>query len=165
MTITRSARTQPPPFQQLLEDHADDVLRYLVAQIGMPDADDCFQETFIAALRSYPKLRDAGNLRGWLLTIARRKAVDARRAAARRPLLVETVPEDAGVENQRREIDEGIWDSVRALPPKQRQAVLLRFAADHTFRDIAESLSISEAAARQNVHQGLTKLRKEQVRP
>ncbi len=161
MTSTRKARDPLPPFQRLLDEHADDVLRFLVAQIGMPDADDCFQETFIAALRSYPTLRDAGNLRGWLLTIARRKVIDMRRAASRRPLLVDALPERG--EPDRREIDEGIWDSVRALPPKQRQAVLLRYAADHTFRDIAQSLSISEDAARQNAHEGLTKLRKQRV--
>jgi RNA polymerase sigma factor (sigma-70 family) len=162
MTATRKARQPLPPFQRLLDEHAGDVLRFLVTQVGMPEADDCFQETFISALRSYPTLRDASNLRGWLLTIARRKAIDARRAASRRPLLMESVP-DAAEESDRREIDEGIWDSVRALPPKQRQAVLLRYAADHTFRDIAQSLSISEDAARQNVHEGLNKLRRERV--
>lgn len=163
MTFTKRVRDALPPFQRLIDDYADDVLRFLVAQVGMPDADDCFQETFIAALRSYPTLRDMSNLRGWLLTIARRKAIDSRRAASRRPLLVEAVPEPAAAA-ERREIDEDIWDSVRALPPKQRQAVLLRYAADHTFKDIAESLSISEDAARQNAHEGISKLRKERVR-
>jgi RNA polymerase sigma factor (sigma-70 family) len=161
----RKARQPLPPFQHLLDRYADDVLRFLISQVGMPDADDCFQETFIAALRSYPTLRDAQNLRGWLLTIARRKAVDSRRAASRRPLLVDPVP-DVRDGTERRDIDdEGVWDSVRALPPKQRQAVLLRYAADHTFKDIAQSLSITEEAARQNVHEGLTKLRKERIRP
>src|SRR5437588_188036 len=161
MTSRRHVRNPLPPFQRLLDDYANDVFHFLVAQVGMPDADDCFQETFIAALRSYPTLRDAANLRGWLLTIARRKAIDSRRAASKRPLLMDPLPEHG--EPDRREIDEGVWDSVRALPPKQRQAVLLRYAADHTFRDIAQSLSISEDAARQNVHAGLIKLRKERV--
>src|SRR4029077_8444010 len=93
MTVTRRVREPLPPFQHLLDDFAGDVLRFLVAQVGMPDADDCFQETFIAALRSYPTLRDASNLRGWLLTIARRKAIDSRRAASRRPLLVDSIRE------------------------------------------------------------------------
>jgi len=160
-TKPRKIRHPLPPFQRLLDEHANDVLRFLVAQVGQPEAADCFQETFIAALRAYPTLRDASDLRGWLLTIARRKVIDSRRAASRRPLLVDPIPEQP--EPDRREIDEGVWDSVRALPPKQRQAVLLRYAADHTFRDIAQSLSISEDAARQNVHEGVSKLRKERV--
>ncbi|MGH2856325.1 MAG: RNA polymerase sigma factor, partial [Solirubrobacteraceae bacterium] len=73
-----------PPFQSLLDAHGRDVHRFLVATIGASDADDCYQETWIAALRAYPRLRDASNLRGWLLTIAHRKAIDSVRARARR---------------------------------------------------------------------------------
>src|SRR5881275_2066051 len=67
-----------PPFQRFLEDHRDDVWRFLVAAVGRTDADDCFQETFMAAMRAYPRLRAGGpdhNLRAWVLTIAHRKAL------------------------------------------------------------------------------------------
>jgi DNA-directed RNA polymerase specialized sigma24 family protein len=81
-----------PPFSRFLEDHRADVYRFLVAAVGKQEADDCFQETFLAALRAYPRLRDAGNLRGWVLTIATRKALDHWRASKRRPLPVEQLP-------------------------------------------------------------------------
>ncbi|HEY3435582.1 MAG TPA: sigma factor, partial [Solirubrobacterales bacterium] len=54
--------------------------------VGRDGAEDCFQETFLAALRAYPQLDDARNLRGWLLTIAHRKAIDFHRAKGRRPV-------------------------------------------------------------------------------
>ena len=73
-----------PPFQELLDEHGSDVLGFLVASVGPHDAEDCFQETFIAALRAYPKLEHARNLRSWLLTIAHRKAIDHHRARGRR---------------------------------------------------------------------------------
>ena len=63
--------------------------------VGRGDADDCFQETFLAALRAYPKLSDDGNLRGWLITIAHRKAIDHHRARGRRPVPVAEVAEVA----------------------------------------------------------------------
>ncbi|MGH2727504.1 MAG: RNA polymerase sigma factor, partial [Actinomycetota bacterium] len=63
-----------PPFQRILDAHRDEVYRFLLAAVGPHEADDCFQETFLAALRAYPDLKDAGNLRGWVLTIANRKA-------------------------------------------------------------------------------------------
>ena len=62
--------------------------RFLVATAGPDEADDCFQETWIAALRAYPRLRRADNLRGWLLKIAQRKAIDAHRARGRRAVPV-----------------------------------------------------------------------------
>ena len=46
-------------------------------------AEEVVQETFLAALRAYPKLRDACNLRGWVLTIATRKAIDAQSMGSR----------------------------------------------------------------------------------
>ena len=54
----------PPPFQRFLDEQREPVWRFLVASVGREHADDCFQETFISALRAYPKLRDAENLRG-----------------------------------------------------------------------------------------------------
>jgi RNA polymerase sigma factor (sigma-70 family) len=56
-------------------------------------------------------------------------------------------------------IDEELWDAVRELPSKQRAAVALRFANDLTHGDIGRVLGCSEAAARQNVHEGVRKLR------
>src|SRR5262249_58954500 len=76
----------PPPFQRFLDSHRDAVWRFLVASVGPAEAEDCFQETFIAALRAYPRLRPDSNLRAWVLTIAHRKALDAHRARARRAL-------------------------------------------------------------------------------
>ena len=69
-----------PPFQRLLDAYGDDVLRYLRAAVGAQEAEDAWQDTMIAALRAYPALRDDGNLRGWMFTIAHRKALDSHRA-------------------------------------------------------------------------------------
>ena len=68
-----------PPFDAFLEEHREVVYRFLVAAVGPDDADDCFQETFISALRAYGRLIDGSNLRGWVLTIAQRRALDAYR--------------------------------------------------------------------------------------
>jgi RNA polymerase sigma factor (sigma-70 family) len=116
----------------------------------------------LAALRAYPRLEHGGNLGGWLYTIAHRKVIDAVRARDRRPLPVDSVPE------QRFELadlgDGPVWDVVEELPPKQRTAVLLRHAADRPYSEIAEVLECTEAAARQNVRAGLARLREEMSR-
>ena len=81
----RSVGVRLPPFQALLDEHRSDIYRYLVATVGAVDADDCFQETWISALRAYPGLERADNLRAWLYRIAQNKTIDAHRARARRP--------------------------------------------------------------------------------
>jgi RNA polymerase sigma factor (sigma-70 family) len=144
------------PFQRFLDESRDDVWRFLVAAVGRQEADDCFQETFLAAMRAYPRLKPGSNLRGWVLTIANRKAVDHHRASKRNPLPSESLPEP---EHRDLHPDNEIWQRVRELPEKQRAALLLRYAGDMTHRDIAETLGCSEAAARRSTHEGLEKLR------
>ena len=150
-----------PPFQAFLDAHADEVLRLLAGLVGRDQADDCFQETFIAALRAYPTLAPESNLRAWVLTIARRKAIDRERARARAPVPraeLEEPPETLDATPEARDAD--LWQAVRDLPAKQRAAVVLRFVNDLSHREIAEVLASSEAAARRNLHEGLKTLRK-----
>lgn len=150
-----------PPFQTLLDTHAGDVHRFLVATVGRVEADDCYQETWLAALRAYPRLRDAGNLRGWLFTIANRKAIDHIRAGKRAPLPVGADLPAPAVEDERLHDDGGLRAAVRALPPKQRTAVAMRYELDADYRLIARVMGITEEAARRNVHEGLKRLRRE----
>jgi RNA polymerase sigma factor (sigma-70 family) len=150
--------TALPPFQTLFDEHAADVMGVLRGAVGRTDADDCFQETFLAALRAYPKLKDASNLRGWLLTIAHRKAIDHHRANGRRPLPV-AEPAEVGVSDP--EPGDGIWEVVGALPPKQRAAVALRYGSDLPHAEIAAALGCSPEAARRSLHEGIKRLRKE----
>ena len=155
-----------PPFQSLLDAHRGDVYRFLVASVGPVDADDCFQETWIAALRAYPRLRSADNLRGWLLRIAQNKAVDHHRARARRPRPSESLPETA-VAPLAPAVEDGeaeLWAAVRRLPPKQRTAVFCRSVLGMPYDELAELLDSSEEAARRNVHEGLKSLREEWTR-
>ena len=148
-----------PPFQAFLDSERDTVFRFLVATVGPDEAEDAFQETFISALRAYPRLKPNSNLRAWVLTIAHRKALDLFRARKRRPLPVEELPEQpvpAASPNGRSEV----WTAARELPAKQREALLFRFAADLPYSDVAEALGCTEEAARQRVSEAVRNLRK-----
>jgi RNA polymerase sigma factor (sigma-70 family) len=151
-----------PPFQQLLDDYGRDVHRFLIATVGRTDADDCYQETWVAALRAYPKLRDASNLRSWIFTVAHRKAIDHVRARRRAPVLAGNVPETSDPRaTPREQPDEGLWSLVRELPAKQRTALALRYVADAGYDEISAVMGTSEDAARRNVHEALKRLRTE----
>ena len=147
-----------PPFQRFLDEHGPAVHGFLVASVGHTEADDCFQETFLAALRAYPRLQHGENLRSWALTIAHRKAIDAHRARGRRPIPTDQVQEPAAPPDTR-DGEPALWQVVEGLPDKQRQAVRARFVDDLGYADIANRLKCSEAAARRSVHEGVKKLR------
>jgi RNA polymerase sigma factor (sigma-70 family) len=155
--------TAIPPFQSFLEDHRTLVYRFLLASVGAEEADDCFQETFLAALRAYPELRNGENLTGWILTIATRKAIDAGRGRSRRPIPLadpaDAVDPPGPAEGEAFDRTNPLWAAVRALPGRQRAAVVHRFVLDRSYADIARAMECSEETARANVYQGLKRLR------
>lgn len=157
---SRAAAPALPPFERVLEEHGRAVLRFCIAEAGSQRGEDCFQETILAALDAYATLRDAGAVRGWLLTIAARKVVDQHRARARAPEPVADVDSHpAAVAAPAR--DGSLWARVARLPEKQRRALTLRYEGDLSHREIALVMETSEDAARRNVFEGLSRLRKE----
>jgi RNA polymerase sigma factor (sigma-70 family) len=146
-----------PPFHQVLEEHGADVWRFAASQVGRERADDVFQETMLAALAAYPKLRDPSAVRSWLLRIAARKAVDVFRADAKAPPLELDVP--AAGEPAAATPDDELWGRVAQLPDKQRRAVALRFLLDLRYADIGAAMETTPEAARRNVFEALKALR------
>ena len=132
------------------------MLGLLRALVGPNDAEDCFQETFVAALRGYRSM-DGRHPRAWVMTIARRKAIDHHRARARQPESRAELPEVPVTDQP---ADREVWAAVAELPEGQRFAVALRYAADLPYREIGEALDCSEQAARRRVADGLAALRK-----
>lgn len=151
------------PFQRVLDTHADTVLRYLRATLGVHDAEDAFQETFLAALRAYPQLRGRANVRAWLLTIARHKAIDAHRARQRRPVPVESLPERAAPGAEEARGGFGLIADLKA--PRAREVLFLRYVADLTHREIAAVLGCTEGASRRAAADGLAALRRDLTHP
>lgn len=147
-----------PPFQTLVDEHSRPIHRFLFGMVGRDAADDCLQETLLAALRSYGRLRHDRNLRGWLFTIAHRKGIDyLRRNSREQPFA--SPPDRPSQPEQVRDVE--LWRRVARLPQKQRAAVTLRYLGDLAYADVAAVMAISEPAARQNVRAGLASLRKE----
>jgi RNA polymerase sigma factor (sigma-70 family) len=146
-----------PPFQTLLDNHSEDVWRTLRAMVGAQAAEDCFQETFLAALRAYPRLRPGSSPRAWLLTIAHNKAIDH----LRRPRADELETDELEAPPAPPPPDRDVWGAVAALPPRQRAAVALRYIGDLSHREIGAAIGCSEEASRRSLTDGLKTLRRQ----
>ncbi|MDT0212366.1 sigma-70 family RNA polymerase sigma factor [Rothia sp. ARF10] len=149
-----------PPFQSLVDAHWRDVGRLAHALAGPTLGDDVAQQAWVQALAAYPRLTSARNLRGWLLTITHRCAMDAHRAARR------TTPHDdpaslaaAPVVDGPAAPDDGLWGRVGALPERQREAVVLKYVADLDHRAVAATLGTTPAMSRRLVSDALATLR------
>ena len=148
-----------PPFELFYVEHRDPVLRHLRRLLGAQAAEDAFQETFLRALRAYTTLRHADNLRGWVLTIATRVAVDESRR--RKALPVADVPDQESVDEPlpREELRRLTAD----LPPTERAAVFLRYGYDLGYDEIGAALGSSPDAARQATSSGVRRLRRKEA--
>lgn len=161
--MSRNRRTPDslPPFERIVAEHGPGLLRFCVSRAG-GGGEDVFQETMIAALRAYPELREPEAAGSWLFAIAARKVIDAGRSAARAPRPIGdpgAAIDAASPPLPPPEYDREVWTAVAALPPKQREAVGLRFIADLSHAEIGEAMGTSAEAARRNVFEGLRRLR------
>jgi RNA polymerase sigma factor (sigma-70 family) len=147
-----------PPFEHFYEQHRGVVFGLLAKKLGRQHAEDAFQETFLRALRAYPRLKHGENLRAWVLTIASRVAIDVYRRLAPTADIqdIESVDERPGYEE--------LKDLTDGLPPKERAAVVLRYGYDLTYEQIGAALGSSSEAARQATPSGVRRLRKKETR-
>ena len=153
-----AAVTTIPPFERFYLEQRAIVLGFLRKRMPRDAAEDAFQETFLRALRAYDKLEHGEHLRAWVLMIAARIAIDSGRRA--RPVSHE-LPE-LPVEDGRPAYAE-IEHLADELPPTERAAVVLRYAYDLPYDDIAAALGSSPEAARQAASSGIRRLRAERT--
>jgi RNA polymerase sigma factor (sigma-70 family) len=154
-----------PPFQQLVDAHWRDVARLARSLAGPGEGDDVAQQAWTQALAAYPNLKSSANLRSWLMTITARCAMDGHRSRARRPMPVDAVPESrshvTAADSVVAEANSGLWERVRALPPRQREAIALRYVADLDHAGVAAAMGTTPAATRRLVSDALAALRNE----
>jgi len=146
--------THLPPFWVLVEDHADELMRY-ARRLSGDDAEDIVQEAFLRGLRSYPSLKHGDHLRAWLFRITTTTAFDY--SGKQREIPVAEV-RGAAVEPS---YDDGTFESIiESLTDANRDALRLRFIEDLAYDDIGRKLGCSAAAARRRVSTAIGSLRK-----
>src|SRR5437016_13724224 len=112
-----------PPFERFYDEHREEIYAFLVRRLGRGRAEDAFQETFLRALRAYPKLRHGEHLRAWAYTIASRIAIDEHR----RPRADAELPELATPD--RRPAFAQLEPLPAQMPPTRPPAVVPRYGS------------------------------------
>ena len=116
-------------------------------------AEDVVVDTLLIALEQGDKLRDPAALRAWLLRIAANRALSVRRSSSRvvQLHLAADRPARRGDEDERL----ALLACVDRLAPRTRAAVVLRYYADLSVREIAEALGTSENTVKTQMREGL----------
>lgn len=154
--------TDNQPFSEIVCLHGATVLRVCRAMVGPVDADDAWSETFLSALRAYPKLPADANVEAWLVTIAHRKVIDLVRKVQRSATPVAEVPAPS-VEADHDGAELELSQILGHLPERQRLAVVYHYLGDLPYAEVAAVIGGTPEAARRAAADGLAKLRKDRA--
>jgi RNA polymerase sigma-70 factor (ECF subfamily) len=152
-----------PDCEELVERHSAEIFAYVWRMLrDAHDAEDCLQETFLRAFRSYGRVRMGTNYRAWLYKIATNTAHSQWKRRARRTRTTDRsrradeMPVADRVERQA--LLAAVTRAVKELPDQQRAALIMRKYQELSYAEIAAALECTEAAARANVYQAVRKL-------
>ena len=155
-----------PDFDELVEQHSGEIFAYVWRMLhDTHDAEDCLQETFLRAFRSYARVRAGSNYRAWLYKIAtntarsqwqKRKRSETHTIDLDPDWQSDEMPVADRVEHSALLI--AVREAVEVLPDQQRAALIMRKYQELSYAEIATALECTEAAARANVYQAVKKL-------
>ena len=148
-------------FCRLVETHQTALLRtcYLILR-DREMAEDAVQETFLKAYRAADTFRGQCSEKTWLMRIAMNTCRDMRRRAwfryMDRRITPEEMPEAAMPFAAR---DDSLTQAIRALPPREKETLLLYYYHDMTVTEIGESLHLSVSAVSNRLKRGRERLK------
>ena len=155
-----------PEFDVLVERHSAEIFAYVWRMLrDAADAEDCLQETFLRAFRSYGHVRAGTNYRAWLYKIATNTARSQWKCRMRNETHTTELDPDRQADEmsvadrvERKALLAAVTRAVEALPDQQRAALIMRKYQELSYAEIAAALECTEAAARANVYQAVKKL-------
>jgi RNA polymerase sigma-70 factor (ECF subfamily) len=140
--------------------------RLAMALLGsQADADEAVQETLYRAHRAMATFRAEGSIRAWLCGIARHVCAHVLETRKRAPVLLEVVPDGEPASPGERDAfatrrrARALREALGKLKPSEREALVLRYVADLSHREIAVACGIDEPAARKRLSRALARMR------
>jgi RNA polymerase sigma-70 factor (ECF subfamily) len=151
-------------FAPLVDRYHHRFARYAVRMIGdREDAEEAVQDAFLRAFRALDRYREEERFGGWLFRILvnQCRSVVAKRQR-RAELLAAALwepPVAAGVPGEEEELHEELDRALAELPPDAREAVLLRYAEELTYDEIAAITGSGVSALKMRVQRACARLR------
>lgn len=136
--------------------------RYLRGRVPDADIDDVVQVVFVEVWRFRSRFDPSRSLEAWVLTIARRRAIDHLRSRRRDTVPLEDAGSMAGPDGRdiasQVERTRDMQVALARLPDLQREAIEMAYYADLTQREIAERLDVPLGTIKARTARGLRRL-------
>lgn len=163
MTLIPDSAQNAGEFEDLIEKIRPELHRYVARLIGSAiDGEDVVQDAVLKAFHSFPQLKNAVNLRGWVFRIAHHKALDylrGRRLRATEELDESLVAEKEESPLEQKELTALAMKVFLGLAPRQRSCVILKDVLGYSLAEISELLGATVPEIKALLHRGRTRLR------
>jgi RNA polymerase sigma-70 factor (ECF subfamily) len=171
LLVLRCQAGDEAAFTKLMGTFEARTLGYLRGIVG-DDAEDVQQEVWLAVYRHLGGLADPGAFRTWLFRTARHRAIDFLRQRKREHELIDDVPPDAtsvdawlADDDESETVDDGaLTAALMAMPPPQREVVLLRYRDGLSYQEIAQVVGRPIGTVRTRLHHAKKRLQESLIR-
>ncbi len=155
-----------------------DAFRYIVERYGdvlfgtaylmtrnRAAAEDMVQSAFLLAWKGIPRFEAGTNLKAWLIRILINQVVSEKRRKQHPETPLDSAPDRAGDLDGgldavlRSERQEEVRAALYTLEESTREAIVLRYFAEMSIKEIAETLDWAEGTVKSRIHRGLSSLR------
>lgn len=156
------ASGDPDSLRLVHQRYANDVHRLCVRTVGAHDAADVAQEAFLAAWRTRHRFDSSrGSLGGWLIGIAKFKAIDhlRRRSRSERRHEEALATGNEAVDRVAEQIV--VAQALEALPDRMRQTMELAFYSDLTHAQISDKIGSPLGTVKSDIRRGLARMRRD----
>jgi len=150
-------------FELLVKRFQQSIYYLCLRMAGSPQAaDDLAQDTFIKAYFALSRFEDGMNFYSWIRRIAVNASLNYLKAGKReeplgeRDNVVTDMPQD---ELQKNEMEKKFQAALKALPPDQRAIFILRVLENQSYREIAQTLNISEGTVMSRLNRARNKVK------
>jgi RNA polymerase sigma factor (sigma-70 family) len=158
----RLVQGQPEALEDCYRTLGPLVMSYLGRYVPQPDIEDVMQRVFYEVWRVHDRYDPNLSLRGWVLGIARKRAIDQLRKRRDVVVPIDSMREIVG-DDGREVADRMVWaDEVRTalsmLPPLQREVIELAYFQSYTQTEIAAALDIPLGTVKTRTSRGLQRM-------
>ena len=158
----RLNRGEPTALEDAYRTLGPLVMSYLARYVAQPDIEDVLQRVFYEVWRVHERYDPHQSLRGWVLGIARKRAIDHLRKRRDVVVPIDSMREITG-EDGREVAERMVWaDEVRGaldlLPQLQREVIELAYFRGYTQTEISTALDIPLGTVKTRTARGLQRL-------
>lgn len=163
--LVQLAKTELPyqmrAYEELLQRHENVLYTVCLRLVGnRQDAEEIAQDVMLKVFSAIQKFEGRSSYKTWLLRIAKNACFDRLKRKATSARYAETIRNEPREYTETEYEENRVLDLLQQLEHKDREVLTLRYVADLSLNEVAESADLNLSAAKMRLYRATEKLRR-----